>query len=334
MAVGDASSPVRFGKGATSGGSLDNRSLYLDIFGGEVLTAFDLATVTLDKHTVKSLSGGAKSYRFPKTYQATSEYHTPGVELLGNDFSTSELTINVDDILVSHYAISDLDRILSHFDMRSIISAEMGRALAKVFDKNVFRQLILAARQAAASPFPGGSSIVDTGLAPNGSGVYNGKEWIEAIRNANIVLFNKDVPDDMPRYLAVTTEVFDAIKYAQDASNQYLVLNRDFAGQPNSGGITGRADTMMVDGVTICKSRNMPTTNETSTATVYSKYRADYSKTVGVMWCPQAVATVKLLDVSLETERDVRRLEDFLVAKSFVGHGTMRPEMAIELKKA
>ena len=334
MAFGDNSSPVRFGKGATSGGSLDNRSLYLDIFGGEVLTAFDNATVTLDKHTVKSLNGGAKSYRFPKTWKATSEYHTPGQEMLGNDFTTSELTINVDDILVSHYAIADLDRILSHFDMRSIISGEMGRALAKVFDQNVFRQMILAARQAAVSPFPGGSSIVVTGLAPNGSGVYNGKEWIEAIRNANIVLFNKDVPEDMPRYLAVTTEVFDAIKYAQDASNQYLVLNRDFAGQPNTGGVAGRADTMVIDGVTIVKSRNIPTTNETSTATVYSKYRANYANTVGVMWCPQSVATVKLLDISMETERDVRRLEDFMVSKMFVGHGTMRPEMAIEFKKA
>ena len=67
MAFGDNSSPVRFGKGASSS-PVDNRSLYLDIFGGEVLTAFDNATVTLDKHTVKSLNGGANSYRFPKTW--------------------------------------------------------------------------------------------------------------------------------------------------------------------------------------------------------------------------------------------------------------------------
>ena len=72
MALGDASSVVRFGKGASSG-PVDNRSLYLDLFGGEVITAFDSATVTLDKHTVKSLSGGAKSYRFPKTWKAEAE---------------------------------------------------------------------------------------------------------------------------------------------------------------------------------------------------------------------------------------------------------------------
>lgn len=331
MAFGDNSSPVRFGKGASS--PTDNRSLFLDVFGGEVLTAFDNATVTLDKHTVKSLSGGAKSYRFPKTWKASAEYHTPGQEMLGNDFDTSELTINVDDILVSHYAIADLDRILSHFDMRSIISAEMGKALAKVFDQNVFRQLILASRTSAASPFPGGNNITDSTLAAT-AGVYSGTDWIDAIREANIKLFNQDVPEDMQRYLAVTTEVFDAIKYAKDSSGNYLVLNRDFQHATAAGGIDNRAETMNIDGVLICKSKNIPSTDESSATGVFSKYRGNYSTTVGVMWCPQSVATVKLMDISLETERDVRRLEDFMVSKMFVGHGTMRPEMAVEFKTA
>ena len=331
MAFGDSSSPVRFGAGQSD--PVDTRSLMLDVFGGEVLTAFDNATVTLDKHTVKSLSGGAKSYRFPKTWKASSEYHTPGQEMLGNDFTTGETTINVDDILVSHYAIADLDRILSHFDMRSIISKEMGTALAKTFDKNVFRQLLLAARDTGSSPFPGGSSTADAALAANSSGVYNGIDWIDAIREANLTLFNKDVPEDMPRYLAVTAEIFDAIKYAKDSNGQYLVLNRDF-GADAAGGIQARAEKIVIDGVTVCKSRNIPGTDESSAAGVYSKYRGDYSNTVGVMWCPQAVATVKLLDISMETERDVRRLEDFMVSKMFCGHGTMRPEMAVEFKTA
>ena len=330
MATGDASSPVRFGKGASS--PVENRELFLSVFGGEVLTAFDNATVTLDKHFVKSVPGGAKSYRFPKTWKASAEYHTPGTELLGNDLSTSEQIITVDDILVSHYAIADLDRILSHFDMRSVISAEMGRALAKVFDKNVFRQLILAANTAAASPFPGGTVTTDTGLAASG-GVYSGIEYIEAIRTANIGLFNKDVPEDMPRYAAVSVEVFDAIKYAKDSSNNYLVLNRDF-GHGGAGGIDARAEMMNIEGVTIVKSRNIPTTDESSDTSVYSKYRSDFQNTAVVMWCPQSVATVKMLDISMETERDVRRLEDFLVSKMFVGHGTLRPEMAVVLKSA
>jgi hypothetical protein len=329
MALGQASNPTRSGSGQSS--PVDNRSLWMDVFGGEVLTAFDNATVTLDKHTVKSLNGGAKSYRFPKTWKASAEYHTPGAELLGNDFQTGEISINVDDILVSHYGIADLDRILSHFDMRSIISKEMGGALAKVFDKNVFRQLVLAARDTGSAPFPGGESIVNA-LCKN-SGTISGIAWLDAIRDANMRLFNKDVPEDMPRYLAVNAETFDAIKYAKDSNGQYLILNRDFQAD-NAGGIQKRSETITVDGVTIVKSRNIPSTNETTATTVYSKYRANYSTTTGVMWCPQAVATVKLMDISMETERDVRRLEDFMVSKMFVGHGTMRPEMAIEFKTA
>ena len=67
MATGDTSSPVRFGKGASS--PVDNRELFLSIFGGEILTAFDSATVTLDKHFVKqfqvelSLIGSRKLLR-------------------------------------------------------------------------------------------------------------------------------------------------------------------------------------------------------------------------------------------------------------------------------
>ena len=331
MATGTASSPVRFGAGQSN--PTDVRSLYLDVFGGEVLTAFDNATVTLDKHTVKSLNGGAKSYRFPKTWKASAEYHNPGTELLGNDFTTGETTINVDDILVSHYAIADLDRILSHFDMRSIISSEMGRALAKVFDKNVFRQIILAARDTGSAPFPGGERVIDTSLAATG-GVYNGKDWIDAIRDANIKLYNKDVPEDMPRYLAVKAEVFDAIKFAKDGDGNYMILNRDFQSTDIAGGINKRAESIVIDGVTVVKSRNIPGSDESADTGVYSKYRGDYSTTAGVMWCPQAVATVKLLDISMETERDVRRLEDFMVSKMFVGHGTMRPEMAVEFATA
>jgi len=331
MALGDASNPTRFGAGQSN--PVDTRSLMLDVFGGEVLTAFDNATVTLDKHTVKSLSGGAKSFKFPKTWKAESAYHTPGQEMLGNDFTTGERTINVDDILVSHYAIADLDRILSHFDMRSIISKEMGTALAKTFDKNVFRQLVLAARELGETPFPGGSSVADASLAANASGVYNGIDWIDAIRSGNLTLFNKDVPEDMPRYLAVKAEVFDAIKYAKDPSGQYLVLNRDF-GADAAGGIQARAETIVIDGVTVVKSRNIPGTDESADTSVYSKYQANFATTEAVMWCPQAVATVKLLDISMETERDVRRLEDFMVSKMFCGSGSMRPEMAIEFKTA
>ncbi len=296
-----------------------------------MLTAFDLAVQFPDKVFSRTLSGGLKSARFPKVWKATGEYHTPGQELLGNDIDTGEVTVTVDDILVAHVAISDLDDILTHFDVRSQFSTELGRALARIYDKNIARSLILAARTAAAGPFPGGISQVDAACV--NTGVIDGKAWIDRIRLCNAAMFANDIPEGAPRYLAVNYAVFDAIKYAKDSNGNYLVLNRDFS-HPGAGGISGRAETMEIDGVTIVKTRNLPTTNETGDGTVYTKYRANYSTTTGIFWSPMAVATLKLMDVNLEKTRDVRRLEDFMVAKMLVGHGTLRPECAIEIKTA
>jgi hypothetical protein len=114
--------------------------------------------VTLDKHMVRTITNG-KSAQFPKTWKATAEYHTAGQEMLGNDIDTSEVTVTVDGLLVAHVGIYDLDEKMSHFDVTSEFSAELGRALARVFDKNVMRAIILAARAAADGPFPGGNTI-------------------------------------------------------------------------------------------------------------------------------------------------------------------------------
>lgn len=326
MAIGaENSNPARFGFGQDNA---DARNLFLDVFGGEVITAFDLATITLDKHNVKTVGGGQRSWRFPKTWKASAEYHVPGTEMLGNDIDTSEITVTVDDILVAHTALSDIDTMLSHFDVRSEFSKQLGMALARVFDKNVFRQMILAARTAADGPFPGGNLIRDANLFDS-EGNADGAIWIEAIRAANKALFEKDVPDEQKRYMAVDWDIFEAIKYARDSNGQYLLLNRDF-GHSGAGGFENRAETIMVDGVEIHKTRNKPSTNETANNAVYAKYRADYSNTKAVLWTPDAMATVKMMDISFETERDVRRQEDFMVAKMLAGHGTMRPECAVE----
>jgi hypothetical protein len=327
--------PSRFLQGQTAGTAerTDMRTLALDIFGGEVLTAFDLATITADKVNTRTLSGGMKSARFPKIWKATAEYHVAGRELLGNEIETGEITITPDELLVAHTAIYDLDDMLSHFDVRSQFSFELGRSLARVYDKNNFRQIVLAARVAADGPFPAGNVITDATLINSSIVSTTGAAWISAIRTANKDLFNKDVPESEPRFMAVNWDVFDAIKYAKDSGGQYLVINRQL-NTPDNRGIGGRDETLTIDGVTIYKTRNMPTTDESADTSVYSKYRANYSTTTGVLWTPMAVANVKMRDITLEHERDVRRQENFMVASMLAGHGTLRPECAVEFKTA
>lgn len=328
MAFGDTSSPARFGDGQ---GAADSRTLFLKVFGGEVLTAFQESIVTLDKHMVRTITSG-KSAQFPKTWKATAEYHTAGQEMLGNDIDTSEVTVTVDGLLVAHVGIYDLDEKMAHFDVTSEFSAELGRALARVFDKNVMRALILAARAAADGPFPGGNTVVDAALTK--SGTIDGKAWIDAIRAANVTLFNKDVPEELPRYMVVNAAVFDAIKWAKDANGRYLAMNKEIRIGDVNGGVDKRVTGLEIEGVDILKARTMPSTDESADATVYAKYRANYSTTTGILWCPPAVGTVKLMDVALETERDARRQEDFMVAKMAAGTDAIRKECAVEFKTA
>lgn len=332
MALGDASSPARFGAGQTNPAT-DDRVLFLKIFGGEVLAAFTENVVTLDKHVRQQIASG-KSAQFPKTWKASSEYHTAGAELLGTDIDTDEVEITVDGLLVSHVGIYDLDQKMSHFDVSGEFSAELGRQLARSYDTNVFRSIILAARTAATSGWNNaGQTIVDATLT--NTGVTNGEAWINHIREANRGLFSRNVPEDTPRFMACNANVFEAIKYATDTNGNYIVINRDLNGVvPGgmAGGVSGRQEVLLVDGVQIFRSNLMPTTNETADTSVWVDYRADYSATTAVMWCPQSVGTVELIGVNMETERDVRRQEDFMVAKMAVGHGTLRQECAVEFK--
>lgn len=341
MAFGDASSPVRFGGGQVG---VTNRELFLDVFGGEVFTAFHNELTIGDKVTTKTVGGGARSWRFPKTWKSAAEYHTPGQEMLGNAFQTGEITITVDETLVAHHALSDIDVQLSHFDVRKPMADEMGRALAEVFDRNIARSIVLAARTAADGPFPGGNTIVDDALKAT-AGVFDGEAWINAVRQVNKKFFEAGISRSVPKFMAVNWDIFYAMKYATDANGNYIVLNRETHGTEGAaaGGISGHQESMVIDGVTIFLSDNTnwgygllanSGANETSDTSVYSKYRADYRATLAIAWTPMAVGCVKVKEMGFEQTRDTRRLEDFMVASMLVGNGTLRPEGAIEIKAA
>ncbi|MDR5812011.1 phage capsid protein [Caballeronia sp. LZ033] len=325
---GDNGNPVAFGTGQSGS---DDRSLFLKMFSGEVLTSFTAATVTKGKVREKNITSG-KSYQFPKTGTSTAEYLARGQEMLGNPFATGEVEVTVDAPMVAHHALWDFDVAMSQFDVRGPMTADMGQALARVYDQNNFRQIALSARTAAVGPFPGGQKIVNAGLL--GSGAIDGTVWLNQIRQAKLGLQAKNIPQGIPLYMAVSPAVFDAIKYARDAtSGQYLNLQSQI--QLATAGV-GSAVTegIRFEGVSIFPSNLLPNANDTANTAVYSKYRADFSKTTGLMWATDAVAVLTLMGISTETFRDVRRQEDFIVSKQAVGHGTLRPELAVEFATA
>lgn len=276
----------------------------------------------------------------PKTWKVSAAYHTAGQEMLGQDTDETERVITIDGLLVSHIGIYDLDEAMSHFDVRSRYSQELGRALGRVFDTNVYRTIIKTARAdtslsgaSSTTPFPNGNVILSADVSGTLAATGAGNDWWEALREMRVDAGGANIPDDDPLYVAMPYATFDSLKYAQvadTAANPFIFTNRDhtFGGQ----GSFGVDSVIMVDGIAAFRTNLLPQSNDTANSDVKAKYRANFSTTLACGWHPEAVGTVKLVGMGMEQTRDTRRQEDFMVAKIAVGHGPLRNEGAWEFR--
>lgn len=335
--VGDPSAPTRFGEDVAATG--DPQGLFLKVFGGEVFGAYTEAVITEGRTYTRQIASG-KSAQFPKTWKVEAEYHSAGQEMLGQTTSETERVITVDGLLVAHVGIYDLDEAMSHFEIRGRYSAELGRALARVYDKNVFRTVIKAARNSdsangfvTTSPFPAGQVITSADTSGTISATA-GSQWVEVMRELRIGAGQDNMPDGDTIWLTVPYTTFDVLKYAQVAdtgTNPFWFndIRRTFGAVTPEG--TGVSSMVALDNVEAVRSNLIPQSNESADATVRAKYRGDFTPTLGVAWHMDGVGTVKLIGVGLEMARDARRQEDFLVAKMACGHGVVRNEGCWEI---
>lgn len=83
--------------------------------------------------------------------------------------------------------------------------------------------------------------------------------------------------------------------------------------------------------ITVVKTNNLPSANQTADTSFLAKYRGDYSNTMGLVMARMAVGTVQFLDISLESRWEIRTQRTFMIGKMAVGHGKLRVKCAIEL---
>lgn len=307
--------------GLAQGGS-DATQLFLDLFGGEVLTAFHAATQMRETHTVKTLAGG-REFKFPLIWQATAAYHTPGAEILGGTIPGNEVVITPDDKLTSSVFIADIDEIMSHFDARSAYAAELAIALAKGYDMQVIRSIVLAAR--AGAQFTDGYGGTSTGFGANVSTDAN--TLYNAILDSKLSMENKEVDVDSKTLRAMLRPA----QYSLIARSDKFT-NRDYNGGQGS---VRKNELVTIDGIHILKSayaNKVFGANSTADANVAAPYRANYSNTVATVWTEQAVATAEVQGVSTESEYQVSRQGTLIVARQMTGTRTLRPEGAAEIK--
>lgn len=302
MANADVS---RLGQENASG---DVDALFLKVFSGEVLTSFEQNTVMMERHQVRTISNG-RSAQFPVMGRADAEYHTPGEEITGGQLKHAERVVTIDDLLIAPQFIANIDEAKNHYDVRSTYSAEMGRKLGQTMDKHLLQMGVLAARDTKTIDDPdqfGGSEIY-TGQ----SAAPTGDELADLMFDGAQLFDEKDVPDD-ERYLFVRPNEFYAL------ARSTKVLNRDWGGEGSYAG----GDVIRVAGITIIKTNNLPKSNVTSggiRAGTGDKYVGDFSDTIGLMMHPSAIATVKLLDLGMESEYQINRQGTLMVGKYAVG---------------
>lgn len=312
--------------GAINQGS-DVRALFLKVFAGEVLAAFERKNKFLPLTTVRTIQHG-KSASFPVIGRIGAEYHVPGTEITGMPVNHNEVIINIDDLLISHAFIADIDEAMNHYEVRSQYSTEMGNKLATKMDENILKNIVKAARRGpnvADEGYPGGTQISNDKFKydPAGTGTATTKEeWAKALAEglfeAARILDENDVPED-GRYAAFSPREYYALLHNTD------LINDLFGG----AGAIADGTIFRVAGIDIVKSNNVPHKDDSATDT---RHGVDASQTVGLVFTSQAVATVKLMDLSLQSEWDIRRQGTLMVARYAVGHGPLRPECAVELK--
>lgn len=301
----------------------DVNSLFLKVFSGEVLSAFERENLMLNMTNVRSITSG-KSAQFPITGTISSSYHTIGNEILGTAVNKNEKIINIDDMLLANAFVAELDELKNHYDVRSIYSKEMGQALAKTIDKNILNLIVLAARVTTPNVTGGnvGQKIVDADANTNASSLK------DSIFDAIQKLDENDVPSS-DRFIVVKPDQYYQLL------NLDSVMSRDFsanAGDRAKGFIT------TIGGVPLVKSNTAVASftdqSAASTAGTNNTYIGDFSTVQAVVFHKQSVGTVKLKDLVLETTYDPRRLGTLMTARMALGHGILRPECAVCIQTA
>lgn len=326
-------------------GTGDDRSLFLKLYAGEVLTAFQHTNIGMELHRTRTISKG-KSASFPLTGYATAKYHTAGTMIEPDKIKHGERIVTVDDLLIAPTFIAAIDEAMNHYDVRGIYSKEAGEALARQADRNIFRTIaksasITNATQAAAEfgdDFDDETYTTNVTIGTAAADSTDPAKIVAAIYDAIEEFAKKNVPAENAVCVLPPAQYYAMLNVSD--TTQATWLNRDVGGNGSvSGGVVP-----MVAGVKILMSNHLPQTDQSTTlsdgdaapitTSRTGAYKDDFSAVRGLIFTPDAAATVKLMDLGVESEYQIERQGTLVVSKYAMGHNILRPACAIALNAA
>ena len=156
-----------------------------------------------------------------------------------------------------------------------------------------------------------------------------------ALRNALFesarLLDEKDVPSS-DRYAIITPEQY----YTLINSDNIItgsVINRDIGGQ----GSIATGTVSQIAGITLLTSMHLPGDDQTGAAFLKNRwdsgtgndYSMDYTHVAGIVFQKGGFGTLKLQDMTMESEYLINRQGNLFVSKYSMGHGPLRPESVV-----
>ena len=304
----------------TDGSYAQENANFLEIFSGEVMTAFDTLAIFKELHRMRTITQG-KGASFPALGKMSARYHKPGSAITGsNNPPIGERVINIDDLLISDVSIYDLEDAKLHYDVRGEYSRELGKALAKRFDQKIALLGYLAARGTGiTSAYSGGTTLTHAQAATDKIALN------ELVWKAAETLDTKDVPEEDRHIIVKPTQYYMLVTNKDN-------LNRDWGGV----GSLATGTLPMIANMTVHKSNNLPNGKNITTKVEgeNNSYLGDFTKSVALVMNRQAVGTVKMWDLAVEMsghDYHVMYQADLIVAKYAMGHGILRPDCAVEI---
>ena len=103
----------------------NSRALFLKLYAGEVMTAFQTKNVMMNYTRTRNIKKG-KSAQFIMTGKhRTAGYHTPGNEIVpATTAKQTERIVTIDDLLIVNQFIPNIDEAMAQYDIRSVYSSE------------------------------------------------------------------------------------------------------------------------------------------------------------------------------------------------------------------
>ena len=346
---------------ATKGGGAGANKLWLPLWSGEVIHAYDQFNMFESLVTTKTLTGGM-SYDFPVTGTvALNPSWNAGVELGAGTVSPSTtFKVTLDKRpMASHFECDNIDLLITQWDYRGELARQAGLTLSNNRDRQLAVALVAAGAvpQISSDPHVNAAGFQDPGTISNTvlASACTETEALKVlleIENYFVACQENDVTIGNV-YCAVTPKVFQVIRalgIPRVMTNNINLSQGVIVSNDMTSGMNSMMDSLEYMGCKIVKTNHIPKTGLDTVANNIgsSKYNlacgtlayqaaANTTATTlsvgslfsiyGIIFQTEAVAGLSLQGLKVDSIADVRRNTQFTVASMMKGTGIIKPEL-------